>query len=211
MPRLTFILLVVVGSCVATWLFLPKVEYLPGGNRNLVIAILLPPPGYNLEQLLSMGNVVEEGLKPYWDIDPASPEAKKLDAPPIEDFFFVARNRQVFVGVRSAIPERAAELVPVIQQLGEKFPGTILVAKQTSLFEQGLTAGRTVDVEITGPDINKLVALGGRMFGQIGALLDETQARRDGTSKEGEPPPRQTHVFPQPSLDLSNPEIWIVP
>src|SRR5262249_54092715 len=64
MPRLTFILVVVLGSCVATWLFLPKVEYLPSGNQNLVIAILLPPPGYNLDQLLSMGNTVEEGLRP---------------------------------------------------------------------------------------------------------------------------------------------------
>jgi hydrophobic/amphiphilic exporter-1 (mainly G- bacteria), HAE1 family len=198
-PRLTFILLVVVGSCVATWLFLPKVEYLPGGNRNLVIAILLPPPGYNLEQLLSMGNTVEEGLRPYWDIDPKDPEARKLDAPPIDDFFFVARNRQVFVGVRSAYPTRAAELVPVIQRLGDKLPGTILVAKQTSLFEQGLTAGRTVDIEITGPDIQKLVALGGRIFGQL----------KGSPENPGLLPTAQ--VFPSPSLDLSNPEIWIVP
>jgi HAE1 family hydrophobic/amphiphilic exporter-1 len=211
-PRLTFILVVVIGSCVATWLFLPKVEYLPGGNQNLVIAILLPPPGYNLDQLLAMGNVVEEGLKPYWDVDPNDKEAiRKLDGPPIEDFFFVARNRQVFCGVRSADPARAAQLVPVIQRLGDRLPGTFLVAKQTSLFEQGLTAGRTVDVEITGPDIRQLVALGGRMFGQIGSLLDEKQARREGTFVEGNPPPRQTQVFPQPSLDLSNPEIWIVP
>jgi len=41
--------------------------------------------------------------------------------------------------------------------------------------------------------------------------LDEKQARRDRTFVEGSPPPRQTQVFPQPSLDLSNPEIWIVP
>jgi HAE1 family hydrophobic/amphiphilic exporter-1 len=211
MPRLTFILLVVLGSSVATWLALPKVEYLPSGNQNLVIAMLLPPPGYNLDQLLTMGNTVEEGLRPYWDIDPNDPKTKQLDGPPIEDFFFVARNRMVFVGVRSAHPTRAGELVKVIQGLADKLPGTFLVAKQTSLFEQGLTAGRTVDVEITGPDINKLVALGGRMFGQIGALLDETQARRDGIWQEGAPPTRQTQVFPQPSLDLSNPEIWIVP
>jgi HAE1 family hydrophobic/amphiphilic exporter-1 len=211
-PRLTFILLVVIGSSVATWLFLPKVEYLPSGNQNLVIAILLPPPGYNLDQLLAMGNVVEEGLKPYWDVDPSDTAAiKKLDGPPIEDFFFVARNRQVFCGVRSADPARAAQLGPVIQRLGDRLPGTFLVAKQTSLFEQGLTAGRTVDVEITGPDIHQLVALGGRMFGQIGSLLDEKQARRDRTFTEGVAPPRQTQVFPQPSLDLSNPEIWIIP
>src|SRR5262245_31084497 len=199
MPRLIFILLVVVGSCVATWLFLPKVEYLPGGNRNLVIAILLPPPGYNLDQLLSMGNLVEEGLKPYWDVDPNDPKAKDLDAPPIDDFFFVARNRQVFVGVRSAHPTRAAELVPVIQKLGDKLPGTILVAKQTSLFEQGLTAGRTVDIEITGPDIQRLVALGGRIFGQL----------KGSQESPGLLPSAQ--VFPSPSLDLSNPEVWVIP
>jgi hydrophobic/amphiphilic exporter-1 (mainly G- bacteria), HAE1 family len=199
-PRLLLVLSVVAVSCVATWLFLPKVEYLPAGNRNLVIAILLPPPGYNLEQLLTMGNTVEEGLRPYWDVDLNDPKAKQLDAPPIDDFFFVARNRQVFVGLRSADPARAAELVPVIQRLGEKLPGTILVAKQTSLFEQGLTAGRTIDVEITGPDIHKLVALGGRIFGQL------------KMGANGQPPLMPTsQVFPSPSLDLSNPEIWIVP
>ena len=113
------------------------------------------------------GQHVEEGLGRIGTSIPTIPKAKELDAPPIEDFFFVARNRQVFVGVRSADPTRAAELVPVIQRLGDKLPGTILVAKQTSLFEQGLTAGRTVDIEITGPDIKKLVALGGRIFGQL--------------------------------------------
>ncbi|MDX1945930.1 MAG: efflux RND transporter permease subunit [Pirellulaceae bacterium] len=199
LPRLLLVGLVIAGSCVATRLFLPKVEYLPAGNRNLVIAILLPPPGYNLEKLLAMGTTVEEGLKPYWDVDPKDPLGSKLDAPPIQDFFFVARNRQVFVGVRSAIPERAAELVPVIQRLGEQLPGTILVAKQTSLFEQGLTAGRTVDVEISGPDIERLVALGGRIFGQI----------KGSPGVPGLIPAAQ--VFPSPSLDLSNPEVWITP
>lgn len=212
LPRLTFILLIVFGSLIATWLFLPKVEYLPNGNQNLVFAILLPPPGYNLDKLLSMGNAIEEGLRPYWDLDPNDPKVKELKGPPIEDFFFVARNRQVFVGVRSAHPTRAGELVNVIRGLGDTLKdGTLLVASQASLFEQGLTAGRTIDVEITGPDINRLVALGGQMLGQIGGLLDETQARREGSFREGQPPNRQTFVFPQPSLDLSNPEIWIVP
>jgi HAE1 family hydrophobic/amphiphilic exporter-1 len=143
---------------------------------------------------------VAEGLRPYWDLDPNDPKIKQLDAPPIEDFFFVARNRQVFCGVRSGDPANSAKLVPVIQRLGERLPGTILVAKQTSLFEQGLTAGRTVDIEITGPDIEKLVGLGGRIFGQL---------KFGG----GDQPPLmpEAQVFPKPSLDLSNPEIWITP
>src|SRR5262245_30235719 len=208
MPRLTFILVIALGSCVATWLFLPKVEYLPSGNQNLVIAILLPPPGYNLDQLLSMGNTVEEGLRPYWDLDPNDPKVKQLDGPPIEDFFFVARNRMVFVGVRSAHATRAGDLVKVIQRLGDRLPGTFLVAKQTSLFEQGLTAGRTVDVEIMGPDINKLVGFGGQIFG----MIKGRPPNPNDPSDKGMPgliPEAQ--VFPSPSLDLSNPEVWIVP
>jgi HAE1 family hydrophobic/amphiphilic exporter-1 len=199
MPRVLFVVITITVSVVATWLFLPKVEYLPGGNRNLVIAILLPPPGYNLEKLLEMGNEVESGLAPYWDVDPGDPKLTTLDAPAIEDFFFVARSRQVFVGVRSAEPERAAELAPVIMRLGERLPGTILIAFQTSLFEQGLTAGRTVDVEITGPEINKLVGLGGQVFAQISGAAG------------GTPVIPGAQILPRPSLDTSNPEVWIEP
>lgn len=199
MPRVLFVGLILGGSLVATWLLLPKVEYLPGGNRNLVIAILLPPPGYNLDQLDKMGQIVAEDLRPYWDVDPNDPEVISGKKLVIEDFFFVARNRQVFVGARSTDPLRAAELVPVIQKIADKLPGTFLIAKQASLFEQGLTAGRTVDIEITGPDINELVALGGGIFGQL----------KGGPGGPGLMPDAQ--IRPNPSLDLSNPEIRIYP
>jgi HAE1 family hydrophobic/amphiphilic exporter-1 len=199
LPRVVLVVVVVWVSLAATWVMWPKVEYLPSGNRNLIIAILMPPPGYNLEKLLEMGNVVEEGLKPYWDVDPNDPKAQPPDAPRIEDFFFVARNRQVFVGVRSADPDRAALLAPVIMRLGEKLPGTLLIAFQTSLFEQGLTAGRTVDVEITGPEIEKLVGLGGQVFAQISGAAG------------GAPVIPNAQILPKPSLDTSNPEVWINP
>ena len=174
------------------WLW-PKVEYLPSGNRNLVFGILLPPPGYNLDQLTKLGETVEQELKPYWDIDPESEEAKNLEYPVIGDFFFVARGRQVFMGIRAYDPQRAGELVPLIQMVGSKIPGAFAVAKQSSLFEQGLTAGRTVDIEITGPELEKLVAMGGQIFGQVRQLMPDAQAR------------------PVPSLDLSTPELHIDP
>ena len=196
LPRLVLVLVVIAVSCVATWLLLPKVEYLPNGNQNLVFAILLPPPGYNLDQLGEIGTDVERSLAPYWDVDPNDPKVKEQNIPVIADFFFVARNRNVFLGVRAADPLRAAELVPVIRSLTEKsdkMSGTFLMANQRSLFERGLTAGRTIDVEITGPDIEKLVGLGGQMFGQISQIMPSAQ------------------VFPKPSLDLANPEVWVTP
>ena len=97
-----------------TWRYCPSfsIEYLPNGNQNLVFGILLPPPGYNVDTLMAQGEEVEEGLRPYWDVDPDSPEAKKLPFPAIGDFFFVARGRQVFMGLRSADPSRASDWCP---------------------------------------------------------------------------------------------------
>ncbi|TWU24259.1 Multidrug resistance protein MdtB [Novipirellula galeiformis] len=184
-----------VGLSYALW---PKVEYLPTGNRNLVFGIILPPPGYNLDELSRLGETVEEHLKPYWDIDPDDPAANDLDYPAIFDFFYVARGRQVFLGVRSLDPQRSGELIPLIQSVRSKLPGAFVIAKQSSLFEQGLTAGRTIDVEITGPDLEKLVAMGGRVLGQVMGAM-------------GEPVIPNAQARPVPSLDLSNPETHVIP
>src|SRR5262249_45123211 len=89
------------GSVFLTWALIPGREYLPNGNRNLVIGILLPPPGYNIDRLTEMGEQLEGRLKPYWNVDPDSPEIEKLDYPAIADYFYVAANQQVFFGLRA--------------------------------------------------------------------------------------------------------------
>ena len=105
--------LVVVAALIAGGLYgikalLPKGEYLPSGNRNLAIALVVPPPGYNLDQLQSLGEIVESRMRPYWDIDRRHPEKlAALKFPAIEHFFFVVRGRSVFVGVRALDPLRA--------------------------------------------------------------------------------------------------------
>ena len=172
----------------------PKTEYLPSGNRNLAIGILIPPPGYNITQLVGMGQQVEDRLRPYWDVDRRDPEAlAALDYPAIEHFFFVVRGRSVFLGVRAIDPLRAGELVPLIRFATSGIPATFGVAKQTSLFERGISGGRTIDVEITGPDLERLVGLGRQMFGMSMSALPGAQVR------------------PKPSLDLSSPEVHVEP
>ena len=56
-------LLVVAGFTLAaiglSWAMVPKAEYLPEGNRNLLIGILLPPPGYSIAQLTSLADTRE--------------------------------------------------------------------------------------------------------------------------------------------------------
>ena len=140
-----------------------------------------------------MGDVVEERLLPYWNVDPGTPEAKALDAPVLGDFFFVARGRSVFIGLRAFDPLEAAKLVPLVQRVSAGLPGTFAVAKQSSLFENGIAAGRTIDVEITGPELPQLVQLGMQVMGRLPEATPGSQN------------------LPKPSLDLSSPEVQLIP
>ena len=181
------------GAVAATWLLMPKVEYLPEGNRNLVFGILMPPPGYNIDELLRLADIVEARLVPYWDVDPGTPEAAALDSPVLGDLFFVARGKSVFIGLRSLDPLQAGRLVPLVRRVAADLPGTITIAKQSSLFEQGLGSGRTIDIEITGPELERLVQLGVQVMAKLPQATPGSQN------------------LPKPSLDLSSPEVQLVP
>jgi HAE1 family hydrophobic/amphiphilic exporter-1 len=169
-----------------TVILFPRAEYLPTGNRNLIIGILLPPPGYNTHEFLKMGETIEAVLRPYWEVEPESPEEAALDGPGIRNFFYVARGRSVFMGARTNQDKRVKELIPLFRRATADLPGV-----QSSLFQRGLGAGRNIDIEITGPEMETLIALGGQIFGQVRGIIPGAQAR------------------PKPSLDLGSPEVHV--
>ena len=70
------------GAAVAVWVFLPKLEYLPEGNRNLVFGLLIPPPGYNLETTETIAQRIEAVARPMWE---ASPAAETADGTPARE------------------------------------------------------------------------------------------------------------------------------
>jgi len=83
--------------------------------------------------------------------------------------------------------------VPLVRRITADLPGTFAVAKQSSLFESGLGAGRTVDIEITGPELARLVQLGVQVMGKLPEATPGSQN------------------LPKPSLDLSSPEVQLIP
>ena len=175
------------------WLLMPKTEYLPSGNREILFGILLPPPGYNLGELQKIAEDVEEDILPLIEDDTESTLAKKLSLPPVENFFYVAWGQQVFMGIVSKIQERARELLPYATSVLRKIPGMFAFVIQPSLFESDIGEGRSIKIEIKGPELEKLIALGGQIFGQVYGLLPGAQIR------------------PIQSLDLGNPELRIIP
>ncbi|MEZ5590799.1 MAG: hypothetical protein R3F53_08865 [Gammaproteobacteria bacterium] len=62
---------ITVAAGYSTWQFLPKLEYLPEGNRNLVFGVILPPPGYNAWIRPPVAENMERSIKYYGPAKPA--------------------------------------------------------------------------------------------------------------------------------------------
>lgn len=193
--RVVVVLVLAGGAVIMAWSLMPQTEYLPTGNQNFAFGLLLPPPGYNVDEYLAMSETLGEVLRPYREALPGSPEAALLEAPPIANDFFASTGFGAFMGVigYQSYAQRTGELLPVIQRALGLIPGTFGVVQQPSIFQRGPSAGRAIDVDLTGPDLNVLLALGGRVFGSVMATLPGAQAQ------------------PIPGLDLGNPEIRIIP
>jgi len=178
----------------ATWLFLPKLDYLPDGNRNLVIGITSPPPGYNLATMNEIAENVEGATRHLW----AKPgEADDPDKPAkIERFWFVARTTSNFIGASAVDPSRAHELMPTLEKAIFGEPGTFGFVHQTSLFGRGFGGSRVIALDITGPEIEDLLAIARKSV----RLLNGVLPRREGN-----------RVRPRPGLELGGPEVRIVP
>ena len=191
--RLGIVVLLVSIAVGLVVLLMPKTEYLPEGNREMLFGILLPPPGYNLGELENIAKTIEKGILPLIEHNGKSETAEKLNLPPIKNFFYVAWGQQIFMGVISKIQERTRELLPYVYGVLRKIPGMIAIVQQPGLFSSGIGGGRSIEIEIKGPDLAQLINIGRQIYGMVSQVLPGSQIR------------------PIPGLDLGNPEMRIFP
>ncbi|WP_316896499.1 efflux RND transporter permease subunit [Pseudodesulfovibrio indicus] len=164
----------------------PKMEYLPQGNRNLILNILIPPPGLSFEERDDIGRYVFDQARPHF--------RKEVDGSPgIEELFYVSAPTINLFGAISTQEQNAAPLIPLFMRVMNSIPGMFGVSLQASIFEQGLGEGRVINVDFSGNDLNQLVAVAGTMFGMTMQTIHGAQIR------------------PIPSLELLYPEVRFHP
>ncbi len=150
--RLAVVAVFTIASIGLSLLLLPPTEYLPVGNQNFLFGILLPPPGSSLDEVSDLRLAYEKVLRPFYEVDPDSPEAKETPGGGVGGFFYVALNGQAFMGARSEDPQRVRELIPEFYKGGADLPGVISIINQSSIFQRGFDEGRNIDIDVTGPE-----------------------------------------------------------
>lgn len=185
--RLATVMLFTSLSLGLTYWLMPSAEYLPQGNRNLILNILIPPPGYSVDKMKEMGREIHRQAEPYFKED------GRDGIPRINQIFYVGADRVNLFGGISIHETRAGELMPLFNRIIHSFPGMFGVSIQAGIFEQGLGEGRNIDVNISGESIDRIIEAAGTLFGMISGRIPDGQIR------------------PIPSLETSYPEVRIVP
>ncbi|MBO6559625.1 MAG: efflux RND transporter permease subunit [Nisaea sp.] len=184
------------GSGIAvTWAMLPQLDYLPDGNRNLIIGYVQPPPGYNLDTMAAIAQKLENTTKPLWDFEGTQSNAED-GTPMLSRFFFVAFRANVIVGAAAVDPAQAKALIPVLRRSLFSEPGTFGFFRQTSLFGRGVGGTSAIDLDISGGELEELAEVAQTVFQRV----NEAFPREEGTQ-----------VRPQPSLSLGAPEVRVLP
>jgi HAE1 family hydrophobic/amphiphilic exporter-1 len=192
---LTVVAGVTLLAAAGAWQFLPKLEYLPEGNRNLVFGIIIPPPGYNLDTMTEIAEEIEGAIKPHWKTV-SGPESEPGEPPKIERFFFVASRANTFLGAISVDPQRAGELIPVLRDPVFREPGTFGFISQPSIFGRGIGSGRKIELDISGPDLETILTVAGRAVRRVVQVLPLDQGNQ---------------LRPNPGLELGAPEVRVIP
>ena len=165
-------------------LLLPPADYLPEGQRNLVSAFVLAPPGMGPDTVQEeLVDVINERLKPYLNGE---------KEPKLKNTFLGAFGSGAFIGVRTEDEARSSEMIEAMNsEILAGFPDTFGRATRRAIF--GGRGGRQIDVDLQAGDFEGLLEAGRVGYQTISELMPNANVR------------------PQPSLELAEPELRMKP
>jgi HAE1 family hydrophobic/amphiphilic exporter-1 len=190
--RIAIVLVMTVGSLIGSFLLLPQSDFLPSGNRNMVFGVVLPPPGFNIDQQIEIGRRVEQTIQPFWEagelpegsperaaaeaalpavpVNPFGPPGGQTVVPPaLSNYFFVGFGTVMFHGGVSSDDSRVVDLEPLFGHATRQdvVPGVFGFAKQAQLFRIGGQSTSSVRVDLMGDNLAEVTRAAGAVQSQL--------------------------------------------
>ncbi|MEM1081794.1 MAG: efflux RND transporter permease subunit, partial [Pseudomonadota bacterium] len=165
-------------------LLLPDADYLPEGKQNFLFGFMVTPPGLGPETAEEeLINVVNDRLRPYLNGE---------KEPAIESNFLGLFGSGAFLGIRASNPDELEALRSIVnREILAGLPDTFGAANRRPIF--GGRGGRNIAMDLQASDFGDLLQAGLVGFINVPRALEGANVR------------------PQPSLELAEPELRLVP
>jgi multidrug efflux pump subunit AcrB len=167
---------------IATFVLLaltPAGEYLPEGEEAKVFARMFAPPGYNLETMVDIWSRLDPAVTSQVGADGGDFSAGKTDIPPIDRHVaFISPGFMLFV----TTPLERDHTQPLLDALTRQFraePGMRSFASRGSIFSDNQGGSRSINVELSGRNLEDLFATAMNAFVQANTLFEGVQVNSD--------------------------------
>ena len=187
--KLTVAVVLTAAAIFGSAQLIPDVEYLPVGNANLIFGNLVLPSNYSTPEAESIRSVYDEAFEPLMDCEATDEDCAGGGA---ARYFFVVRGVGAFMGVRAKDPLRVREMIPLFREATSKIPAAFGGFRQANLFQRGRDAA-VIDLDIVGPDFERLQEIGQLVLARMQAEIPDAQAQ------------------PLSGIDRGKPELRIIP
>jgi hydrophobic/amphiphilic exporter-1 (mainly G- bacteria), HAE1 family len=173
MMRRLLVLGIPVLLLISSIFLLPPADYLPEGNRNLVLWLAEPLPGTSIPESIRLSAPARDWLR---------------SQPEIDRVMFIERpGRRAIAAILKpefATSSGLAEMVERMRSQSNNFPGyRFLIPNRISIFQD---PGKEFEIQIVGPDLNELSSLEKSITGKLRELTGVKNVRSNFVTGAGE-------------------------
>ncbi|RDU72691.1 AcrB/AcrD/AcrF family protein [Helicobacter aurati] len=187
--RIACVVFFIIFSVSISVAFFPKLDYLPKGSQNFLIAYVQAPNGLSYQERLDILQGIYTYHAPYMLANGFVGNSKY---PAIKDFYISAGTTSIYFYAISNEPQRVKELIPLMRESIDSLPNISGTVVEQGIFSSS-GISENVEVNIVGFDMDSMVKSANVFMELAKQYLPGARIR----------------VFP--SLDLGNREINLYP
>ena len=164
------------------WQLTPKAEYLPEGEEAITFTLMFPPPGYNLQQMISIEQQMLDTFVPEVGVDPILFRQGERPAPSVRWLLSMASSSNLLMIGGTSEAQDIDAMIDILTEKNANYPGMIAFSARGSLFSGNEGGTRSMDLEISGPDLEPLFGMGLKAFLRAKQVLDDPQIKPSPSS-----------------------------
>ena len=182
----TWIVAILGGSILAVVLLMPKANLLPQAPSDSLNAFFSMPPGGTIDMVRDeIAGTIVERLRPYMEHE---------KEPYIRGYNLSAFGTFNALFIYPQNPDRIEDMIRIVRdEVLIDLPDTSAFVQRSSLLNFDFDGGRSINLDLQGPDINALSEIAGQAMPMINDAIPGAMVR------------------PIPSLNIAEPELQLVP
>ncbi len=168
---------IILLSAIMIAALMPKAEYLPQGEESKTFSFMFAPPGYNLEEMMSVVKPIHRFLLPYLDDDPQLYSQGDSAVPALKFIVTYVRPKSILFIVETKDRHHIDDLIRILSDKFSQLPGMVSFSSRGSIFASNLGGTRSINLDISGPQLAPLFETGFKVFSLAKQVLDHPQVR----------------------------------